>query len=765
MLVSEHHDYTFADLLQAPASTLFGEAAADLREAIMSDNGGDRDSGYVSARRAADLFHQAQSAGGEMRAREEAVYALSRSFRTPECLEQSATLLRSLPAGRYPWARIQTLLARSTCLERMGEVSSSRALEGEARRLAESAGFHTLLLRVMGLTAASDSMLGDFAAARQQDHAGLEYFWSGTFPPLRAYQFYADQANIAEQEGHWNSAYDMEVEAVPMIEMAGNRATEAMALYRAAMYAGMLGRLEESARQMRVADDMLNAAGGRSAAPALRAENVVLMADFYLQNHQDALAAKVLDTVGEDALQGSFRLQLAVHAAKGEAALRQKRFNDGRQEFLKTYAVAEAALDSVRDPRDRALWETQVGPSYRRLVRMILDGENDPLLALAIWEKYRSSPASAGASTRRESGAEKGQLSAFLRHFAGQLHHTSVLTFVQLDDEVAGWVFDDRGIFPYRSPFSAAAAATVCKAFREASSRPDSNLEQLRRDAQHIYQSLIGPAEHLLQEGRTLAVEPDGPCAGIPYEALVDPKGSYLIDRFAVETAPGAFAAAEWPRAKQTINSGLHAVIVGDPRISGELGGVYPELGEARKEASSVGEIFPSHVLLSGANATLLAVERSLPQAQIFHFAGHGVATSQNGVLLLAAPDSGSGAAALDATAMEQAAGHLHLAVLSACYSGVGEKLGPFNPDSLIQALWRAAVPNIMATRWAVDSGVAERVTEGFYRRLLNGDPPAVALRSSVLALRAAPGFAHPAWWAAFHVFGSPLPAPEENHP
>lgn len=692
---------------------------------------------------------------GELRAEAEAVYALSRSFRTAECLDQSVSLLRRLSSGRYPWVRIQALLARSTCLERLGELSSSSALEKEARDLADSDDYKILLLRAMGLTAASDTAVGDLATARAADHAGLEYFWSGSFPPLRAYQFYADHANIAEQAQHWNTAYFLEKEALPMIAMTGNKTTEAMARYRVAMYAGVLGRSQESEEQRRQANQTLTGRQERHGDAALRAENSILMGNFYLQNGQPALATEVLNTVGDEDVGSSFRLQLALHAARGDAAVRQKHLAESREEFFKTYAVSETALLSVRSPRDRALWETQVGPSYRQLVRIVLEEEKDPLLALAIWEKYRSTAAGAVA--------DRGEPAALMRRFSERLRRTSVLTFVQLDDQVAGWLFDDRGIAPFRSPLPATEAARLCGAFRQQAARADSDLSQLRASAQNIFSALLGPVERQLEAGRALAIEPDGACSGIPFEALVDSNGSYLIDRFPVITSPGAFAAGQWSSERQRIDPALRAVIVGDPRIRGDFGETYPELTAARTEAEDIGKIFATHALLTGAAATVPAVQRELGGAQVFHFAGHGAANSDNGMLLLSAPDSGSGGAILDAAALENIAGNLHLAVLSACYSGVGEKLGPFNPDSLIQALWRAGVPNVIATRWAVDSGATRKVMGMFYQQLLRGETPGAALRAAVSNLRAEPEFAHPAMWAAFHVFGSPLTPDQEK--
>jgi CHAT domain-containing protein len=80
--------------------------------------------------------------------------------------------------------------------------------------------------------------------------------------------------------------------------------------------------------------------------------------------------------------------------------------------------------------------------------------------------------------------------------------------------------------------------------------------------------------------------------------------------------------------------------------------------------------------------------------------------------------------------------------------------MGPFRPDSLVQSLWRAGVPTVVATRWEVEERASVAVMRPLLEGLLEGKPAAVALRGAVAALRRDPSLDHPAAWAAFHVFG-----------
>jgi CHAT domain-containing protein len=66
-------------------------------------------------------------------------------------------------------------------------------------------------------------------------------------------------------------------------------------------------------------------------------------------------------------------------------------------------------------------------------------------------------------------------------------------------------------------------------------------------------------------------------------------------------------------------------------------------------------------------------------------------------------------------------------------------------------------VLNVVATRWAVDSGVAARISRSFYEHLFQDEHPAAALRSAVGEIRGDAAFANPAFWAGFHVFAPPI--------
>jgi CHAT domain-containing protein len=751
-LIQEHGDTMLRDILYGFAGDASLRAARQLANAIRANTAGDRDMGYRLASDASFLFHAVSNQAGELRAREEVVYALSRSFRSTECLEESSLLLRAL-GNRYPWMQAQVLLARATCTGRMSDIGSEFVLKRRAIQIAETHRYSVLTLRAIGLMAGARTLVDDLEAAQREDYDGLQRYWNGIYPPLRAYQFYSDLSEIAKKEGHWNMGYETSSEAVPMIQSAGNRATEAMARYRLAMFAGLLGKPVEASAQTRYADQLLAEFGNSSSASTLRAESLIQMAQAYQDQGEFQHAQVVLEAIRDRDIESALLLKLAFYRLRGQVAQHLNQTVRAQQSFETAYRVAESALRTVRSPRDRATWQAEAAPLHRQLVRLVIEEENAPERALAIWEKFRSDSAGLG-----ESGADSVDS---IRAFAKSLRRVTVLSLVQFEDYLGGWLIDDRGIYPFRAAVSAVRAKQACEEFLMLASTPGSDILLLRNKAASLFSTILGPVKGMLESGRVLAIEPDGPCSAIPFEALIGDDGAYLAEHFTILTSPGTLALDRWRRSTSPLTSAARMLIAADPHLDDDLASEYPELPDARREGEAVARLFPRATLFTAGSATVDAIRESLGEADIFHFAGHGVGTSGNGVLLLAASEKASGVGYFGSSQVAASGLRCRLAFLSACYSGAGTRLGVFNPDGLVQAFWRAGTQNIVATRWAVDSHVAFEIVTRFYPLVLGGMSPAEALRVSTGDIRRS--YPHPAFWAGFEVYGSPFPTNTER--
>jgi CHAT domain-containing protein len=324
-----------------------------------------------------------------------------------------------------------------------------------------------------------------------------------------------------------------------------------------------------------------------------------------------------------------------------------------------------------------------------------------------------------------------------------------MLGYARLPGGLVAWLFDNRGVEGRRLAVGVEQLAKTADRFVRLCADPASDRTALRRDARQLYDWLVAPFAPRLDPARVLVVEPDSVVSAIPMQALVDENSRYLGDRFAVTVAGGL---VDYQRRAEAapLQRGSSTLIVANPAIGGEARRAFPPLAQTLREGMAVAARFPHSVTLTQKEATLAALERHRPQAELFHFAGHGFSNAGNGGLLLA------GAEVLDGRRLsEQDWTRCRLAVLSACSSGTGETSGPVNPESLVRRLLWAGAARVVASRWNVDTENTVALMDGFYDALLAGRDVPTALQRAAHRLRERGADDHPYFWAGFQSFGA----------
>lgn len=240
----------------------------------------------------------------------------------------------------------------------------------------------------------------------------------------------------------------------------------------------------------------------------------------------------------------------------------------------------------------------------------------------------------------------------------------------------------------------------------------------------------------------------------IAFQALLTPQGEFVGERFQVAYSPGL---AFWARTNLTdISRSDRALVIGTSAGTRAFGAALPPLPHAEEEARTVARQFQDPAVLLGPEATVSAFRRELPRAVVFHFAGHAITRSSGSGLLLphetGKPVDATTGDFLDASTIPTLGmENTRLVVLAACATAAGPGLA--DPENLSRAFIRAGVPNVVASRWDVDSGTTRYLMEMLYQHVLK-TRPVEALKSAVDAIREQPETAHPYYWAAFSVYG-----------
>jgi CHAT domain-containing protein/Tfp pilus assembly protein PilF len=316
--------------------------------------------------------------------------------------------------------------------------------------------------------------------------------------------------------------------------------------------------------------------------------------------------------------------------------------------------------------------------------------------------------------------------------------------------------------------------------------------------------SLIGTAEQLL-------ISADGPLNLVPFEALVDERNRYLVERYSIsyltsgrdllrlktarpsKSGPVAVAAPQFERhdaARAEQRQRVAAAGAGDNRrqsvTSGEdLSSVYfASLVGTSDEARAIKLLFPETRLLIGESATESALKR-LDAPVILHIATHGFFLrdadesrpgSKRGAavagtrainarvkvenpllrsgLALAGANSSTGSADDGIlTALEASNLNLwgtRLVTLSACDTGVGEVRNGEGIYGLRRAFVLAGTETLVMSLWPVSDYVTRELMTAYYRGLKQHQGRGEALRQVKLSMLRRKDRQHPFYWASF---------------
>ena len=304
--------------------------------------------------------------------------------------------------------------------------------------------------------------------------------------------------------------------------------------------------------------------------------------------------------------------------------------------------------------------------------------------------------------------------------------------------------------------------------------------QQLDSYLQQLHKVLIAPITQWLPEDEHQRVIfiPHRELFHVPFAALRDGDGDYLIQKHTILTAPSIQSLALTRQHRERIQraNAIDALVVGNPIFPKSLGETYgwQALPGAEREARNVGNYLsqylgkPVNILLHN-QATETLVKERLHTARFIHMATHGTLVSSNeqsdlpglhyssipGLLALAASDEDDGSLTANELLEMTVNNPLNaeLVILSACQTGQGA-ITSDGVYGLSRTLLTAGVPTLVVSLWNASDHHTVGLMEEFYRQFLDdGQDKAQALRQAMLQM-IEQGDDNPQYWAAFTLVG-----------
>jgi CHAT domain-containing protein/Tfp pilus assembly protein PilF len=315
--------------------------------------------------------------------------------------------------------------------------------------------------------------------------------------------------------------------------------------------------------------------------------------------------------------------------------------------------------------------------------------------------------------------------------------------------------------------------------------------------ARAVDEKVMRPVRALVGDAKQLLISPDGELNLIPFAALVDEQGRYLIERYSVSYLTSG---RDLLRMQVKRESRSRPVVLADPDfgdppvVASRVGaggrveidysrvffGPLPGVGH---EVRALKGLLPQATFLTGGQATKAALKR-VGAPSILHIATHGFFLPNGGRaggggaaqakdatrlgkggdrvenpllrsgLALAGANRGPGVEDDGVlTAFEMA--HLDLwgtklVVLSACDTGVGEVKAGEGVYGLRRALVLAGAESQMVSLWPVSDRSTRELMASYYEGLTRNEGRGEALRRAQLKLLRGGKHSHPYYWASF---------------
>ena len=317
---------------------------------------------------------------------------------------------------------------------------------------------------------------------------------------------------------------------------------------------------------------------------------------------------------------------------------------------------------------------------------------------------------------------------------------------IVLRDRVLLYRADARNVSWRQVPLQRTELLAASASLERVASAPSTSLASVDQAASRLGSILFSDLPSPSKSDGVLMIEPDPLLGNIPWPAVETADGPIGL-RFNLEEAPTIL---------QSSRAGLQG-IHGTPLVVGAsaAAGEREFLPEVLNEARTVAGVETNSTTLLAGDATEAKIAAHLASASLIHFAGHAVQYEGTTRLLLAPSGDRDDKPYLDRSLLLKDPPKVaRLVVFSACSTGRREEGWNHGMGDIVDTLASLGVPEVVATRWQIDSASAVPMMTAFYNGLARGLRVPQALTAARQSLIRDARYSHPYYWAAYYASG-----------
>jgi CHAT domain-containing protein len=242
----------------------------------------------------------------------------------------------------------------------------------------------------------------------------------------------------------------------------------------------------------------------------------------------------------------------------------------------------------------------------------------------------------------------------------------------------------------------------------------DSPENELKVPLKALYSILAGPVESSLTKFHNLIIIPNGSLHFLPFQALVDGKGDYLVQNHNIIYEPSASVFMICENRKGSPGSKFMGMALSDLSIENK-----PGLPGTDEELRKILPLFPDNISAFGKQGTETFVKKNAENYNFIHFATHGSYNFDQPLYsYLLFPPSDEDDGRLNVYEVFGLNLKASLVTLSACETGLGNINRGDEIVGLSRAFLFAGASSVIVSLWAVADYPTSILMASFYKNL-----------------------------------------------
>jgi CHAT domain-containing protein/predicted negative regulator of RcsB-dependent stress response len=325
--------------------------------------------------------------------------------------------------------------------------------------------------------------------------------------------------------------------------------------------------------------------------------------------------------------------------------------------------------------------------------------------------------------------------------------NSAVLAYWISSDELIIWFITKTDIVCREIPVNGQYLGSLVEKARK-TIESDSPVNELKPPLKLLYSLIVAPVEKSLRQFRNLIIIPNGSLHFLPFQALVDSHGDYLVQNHNIIYEPSASVYMICENRKVSAGSRFMGMALSDLSIEDKPG--LPGTGE---ELQKILPLFPDNLSAFGKQGTETFIKKNVGNYNFIHFATHGSYNYDQPLYsFLLFPSSDEDDGRLNVYEVFGLNLKASLVTLSACETGLGNINRGDEIVGLSRAFLFAGSSSVIVSLWAVADYPTSILMASFYKNLKDHNLQEALSMAQRDLIKTYP---QPIYWSPFILIGN----------